>query len=85
MKTINTQLKINSNESVDEYRRNAPEVLSVPGAAKFLDVSEKTLLKYVDESGIPFRKLGDTRLFSRDALVKWVMEGGNYEIGFKEN
>lgn len=71
-KSLKTQLKINDAEGADDYRRNAPSILSVPGAARFLGVSEKTLLKYADEAKIPYRKLGDTRIFSRDALVGWV-------------
>ena len=69
---LKTQLIINSAEADDEYRRNAPAVLSVPGAARFLGVSEKNLLKYADEARIPYRMIGQTRVFSRDALVDWV-------------
>lgn len=75
-KALSTQLKINYAENVDEYRRNAPAILSVPGAARFLGVSEKTLLKYADEARIPYRKIGETRIFSRDALISWVGEDG---------
>lgn len=78
-KSLTTQLKINRAENLDEYRRNAPAVLGVPGAARFLGVSEKTLLKYADDAKIPYRKLGETRIFSRDALISWVADDGAEE------
>ena len=54
------------------FRRDAPEILDLENAAKFLGVSVKTLKESLDDLAIPCRSIGRTLVFSRDALVDWV-------------
>lgn len=57
---------------VNLFRRDAPEILDLENAAKFLGVSVKTLKESLDDLAIPRREIGRTLVFSRDALVEWV-------------
>ena len=69
------------------FRANPPRVLTFDECAKFLRVSAPTLRALVREEGLPCRRVGKaTRLFSTDAVVRWVegTEGQNAArtIGF---
>ena len=59
-------------EAVARFRRDAPEILNLADAAKFLGVSPRVLSENVEPLGIPCRVIGQTRIFSRAALVRWV-------------
>lgn len=48
------------------------EILGLAEAAEFLGVSVDTLVKYLDDEDVPYRKLGSRRIFSRAALVDWA-------------
>lgn len=48
------------------------EILSLEDVCNWLDVSERTLLRYIDEHGFPCRKIGNTRLFGKKAIIDWV-------------
>lgn len=65
-------IKANDSEAVNRFRRDAPDVLNLAGAAKFLGVSPRILSENVEALGIPCRTIGQTRIFSRAALVRWV-------------
>lgn len=71
-KTLDTKLELKRLEDLDDYRRNAPDVLGTKGAAKFLGVPERTLVESIEELDIPCRSMGRTLIFSREALVDWV-------------
>lgn len=57
---------------VNEFRRQAPEILDAESAARFLGVSERVLIENVEKLAIPCRTIGRTMIFSRAALVRWV-------------
>lgn len=57
---------------VNEFRRQAPEILDAESAARFLGVSERVLIEHVEKLAIPCRTIGRTMIFSRAALVRWV-------------
>lgn len=57
---------------LNDFRRDAPEILDLENAAKFLGVSVKTLKESLGDLAIPCRSIGRTLVFSRDALVDWV-------------
>ena len=50
------------------------EVLSVPEAADFLGVKERTLRRWIVERGVPHAKIGGLIRFRRSALVEWLKE-----------
>ncbi|MBQ9874641.1 MAG: hypothetical protein IJM30_09265 [Thermoguttaceae bacterium] len=54
------------------FRRDAPEILDLENAARFLGVSSEVLSKNLDALDIPRKAIGRTLVFSRDALVEWV-------------
>lgn len=65
-------IKTKDADSVNRFRRDAPEILSLADAAKFLGVSTRVLSENVEALEIPCRMIGQTRIFSRAALVRWV-------------
>ena len=72
MPSIQDRIALKRLTEVEEYRRSAPEILDLEGAAKFLDVNSRTLLDLLEPLGIPCRRIGRKILFSRDRLVEWV-------------
>lgn len=48
------------------------EVLSLEEVCNWLGVSERTIIRYVEEHKFPCKKIGNTRLFGRKAIVDWV-------------
>lgn len=71
---IKTNLQLRRLENIDDYRRTAPEVLNLEGAAKYLGIKEKELLEELKfrVDGPPCRQVGKTFIFSREALNAWV-------------
>ncbi len=59
-------------ESDDDFRRNAPEILDVPSAARFVGVCDSTILDLVANNAIPHKRIGRRVIFGRRALVDWV-------------
>lgn len=59
-------------DELNDYRRDAPEVMDASGAAQYLGVSERYLQENAETLKIPFREIGRTRLFSKRALIDWV-------------
>lgn len=53
---------------------NEREVLSVPEAAAFLGVKERTLRRWIVERGVPHAKIGGLIRLRRSALVEWLKE-----------
>jgi len=51
-----------------------PEVLSAPGAARLLGVSERLVLRLAREGKLPARKLGREWRFNRAALLRSLAE-----------
>lgn len=76
---IESRIQLNRREDLNNYRNEAPEVLNIEDAAKFLGVSPRTLSESVDELKIPYRRIGRKHIFARDCLVEWVKEGANAE------
>lgn len=76
MSSIQNRIALKKHNDVEEYRRNAPEVLDLEGAAKYLNVAPRTLSEHAEALGIPYRELGRKLLFSRDRLIEWVRDGG---------
>lgn len=72
MPSIQDRIALKRLTETEEYRRTAPEILDLEGAAKFLGVSPRTLLEQLEPLEIPRRQLGRKILFSRDRLVEWV-------------
>ena len=56
----------------NDFRRSAPEVMDVSGAARYLGVSERYLQENAVKLGIPFKEIARNRLFSRRRLIEWV-------------
>jgi excisionase family DNA binding protein len=52
----------------------APEVLTFEQAAAFLQVSTRTLRRWVAEKRLPFAKVGGLLRFRRSALLEWLRE-----------
>ncbi len=50
-------------------------VYDVKQAARFLGVGEDDIIRAIEESTLPARKLGDRWLIARPALVRWLEEG----------
>lgn len=48
------------------------EILSLEDVCNWLGVSERTVIRYVEEYDFPCRKMGTTRLFGRKAIIDWV-------------
>jgi len=68
-------LKGKNEESDDEFRRNAPEVLDAPSAARFIGVCESTILDLASRAEVPCKRIGRRIIFGRRALVDWVNKG----------
>lgn len=51
------------------------ELLTFKEAVEFLKISDKTLMKLLQEESIPARKLGKEWRFSKNALIQWVAQG----------
>ena len=69
---IRNKVSLRNREKDEEYRRDAPEVLDVEGAARFLGVSTETLCDNLVRLSIPHRTIGRTKIFARSSLVRWV-------------
>jgi len=50
--------------------------LSIEGLAKYLDVSEKTIRKWVLKRQIPFHKIMGVIRFRISEVEKWIDDGG---------
>lgn len=59
-------------DELNEFRRDAPEVMDLSGAAQYLGVSERYLQENAESLKIPFREIGRTKLFSKRSLIDWV-------------
>lgn len=57
---------------IEEYRKEAPEVLDIEGASRFFDISTQTLKAYMGSNNIPFKRLGNKFYFSKENLIEWV-------------
>ena len=57
---------------LNDFRRDAPEILDADSAARFLGVSTKVLRENCRALEIPHKTIGQTLVFSRRALVDWV-------------
>lgn len=75
MPTVNDIVESKKRQEVEQYRRTAPDVLDLVGAAKFLGLTPRALSEAVDTMAIPCRQVGRKYIFSRAALVQWVSEG----------
>ena len=53
---------------------DAPEVMNIRQASKYLGVSPDTLYKYVNEQKIPAFKLGNRWRFKKTRLDQWMEE-----------
>lgn len=53
------------------------EVLNFEEAARFLDISTKTLNQLLKDEDIPARKIGREWRFSKNALLDWVGRGSS--------
>jgi len=53
---------------------DAPEVMNIRQASKYLGVSPDTLYKYVNEQKIPAFKLGNRWRFKKSRLDQWMEE-----------
>lgn len=51
------------------------ELFTFKDAAAFLQVSDKTLMRLLQEESVPARKLGKEWRFSKNALIQWVAQG----------
>lgn len=67
-----SRVVVRSSDAVDAFRLNAPEIMNVDGAARFLGVSPRALSDNVDALKIPHKTIGRTLIFSRVALVRWA-------------
>jgi excisionase family DNA binding protein len=54
-----------------------PEIMTMPQAAEFLQVSTRTLQRMVKRGEIPGRQVGSQWRFDRDQLREWVRDGGS--------
>ena len=52
--------------------------LSIEGLAKYLDVAEKTVRKWVLNREIPFRKIGKVIRFRLSEIEQWVEGRGRH-------
>lgn len=48
------------------------EILSLEDVCNWLGVSERTIIRYAEEHKFPCKKIGNTRLFGRKAIIDWV-------------
>jgi excisionase family DNA binding protein len=48
------------------------EVLSLPEAAAFLGIEERTMRRWLTERGVPHAKVGGLLRFRRAALLRWL-------------
>ena len=53
-------------------RFECDEVLSIVEVCSWLDVSELTLMRYVEEHNFPCKQIGKTRLFGKRAIIDWI-------------
>ncbi|GIM46994.1 hypothetical protein DNHGIG_25430 [Collibacillus ludicampi] len=53
------------------------ELLDFKQAAEFLRVSDKVLMKLLQEENVPARKIGNQWRFSKQALINWIAEGNS--------
>jgi excisionase family DNA binding protein len=56
------------------------EILTIGEAAKFLQISRRSLYKLVREGAIPGNKILNKWRFERESLKRWVSEGGENSI-----
>lgn len=61
------------------------DILSMPEAAVYLNISEQTLSQLVelsanDDLGIPFYKIDGSVRFSKTALTQWTIKISSYKI-----
>lgn len=67
-------------EELNEFRRNAPEVLDLQSAAVFLGTTERGLKFNAKSLGIPFKKIGTTWIFSKSRVLEWLNEERDFEL-----
>lgn len=77
MSVVNDRIEDRKFQALSEYRRNAPDVLDLESAARYLGLSSRSLKDAVKDKQIPCRVVGRTYIFSRDALNRWVGDSGN--------
>ena len=71
-------------KAAEEYRRAAPDILDVDGAAKYLGVTPRVLTENLEKLKIPHREIGRTLIFSREALIEWVRGANGLDARFWE-
>jgi excisionase family DNA binding protein len=60
------------------------EVLSVPEAAAFLGIRERTLRRWIVERGMPHAKVGGLLRFRKSALLEWLAEQERVTMGSQD-
>lgn len=73
IKTGKTQL-----EELNEFRRNAPDVLDLESCAVFLGTTTNGLKFNARPLRIPFKKIGKTWIFSKVRVLEWLNEDYDY-------
>lgn len=77
--SILTNYRIDNPSSVHNEINESEDILNLSQAAVYINVSEEKLKwlvensKYTDGKGIPYFKLDDRILFSKEALSKWII------------
>ena len=59
-------------ESIEKRVVQCDEVLSMEDVCNWLGVSERTIMRYIEEYNFPCKKVGKTRLFGKRSIIDWV-------------
>ena len=62
-------------KSPEVSKPEEPDLITVPGAAKFLDLAVPTIYGLVHRQEVPHMKKGRRLYFSRKELTDWVRKG----------
>jgi len=58
--------------------------LTVADICKYLNVSNDTIYKWIEKSGMPGHKVGRRWMFKQEAVDEWVRSGGAADNADKE-
>lgn len=61
------------------------EILNMQEVCELLNVSEKTMIKVLQEEDIPARKIGREWRFSKTAIIEWIGSGNSVEYKNQED
>lgn len=60
---------------------NEEKFLDMENLSKYVHLSKSTIYKMVCNKTIPYVKLGTRTLFVKDQIDKWVLSGGQMNMG----